>query len=147
MQQPLRQPLCRRCRRWRKQSVQMGRKICVCLSICELANAAQMRQIASRTAGPSAKRCGAWCGSELRIVLPWGNTSAVGSEVISAQSDFIQRLLQVVDYILYMLCSYAESHRCWSYVLRCKLIGRHLRMSGCIWMNHKALHICHVCKK
>ena len=30
-------------------------------SICELANAAQMRLIASRTAGPSAKRMGAWC--------------------------------------------------------------------------------------
>ena len=62
MQQPVHPPLSRRCRRWRKQSVQMGRKICVCLSICELANAAQMRQIASQTAGPSAKRCGAWCG-------------------------------------------------------------------------------------
>ena len=30
-------------------------------SICELANAAQMRQVASRTAGPSAKRLGVRC--------------------------------------------------------------------------------------
>ena len=65
MQQPVRQPLCRRCRRWRKQSVQMGRKICVCLSICELANAAQMRQIASQTAGPL-QRGGAHGAAEAR---------------------------------------------------------------------------------
>ena len=42
-------------------------------SICELANAAQMRQIASRTAGPSAKRCGAWCCSRLASESVWGN--------------------------------------------------------------------------
>ena len=67
-----RQPHLAEIRRWRRQSVQMGRKICVCLSsnslwqlgkmstnivrcsigpsrCCELANPAQVRQIASQT--------------------------------------------------------------------------------------------------
>ena len=67
-----RQPHLAEIRRWRRQSVQMGREICVCLSSssmwqqrrmrtyiircgegrtrsCELANPAQMRQIASQT--------------------------------------------------------------------------------------------------
>ena len=67
-----RQPHLAEIRRWRRQSVQMGRKICVCLSssptwqqrrmrtciircgegayrCCELANPVQVRQIASQT--------------------------------------------------------------------------------------------------
>ena len=39
-------------------------------SICELANAAQVHQIASRTAGPSAKRLGTRGAAELQASVP-----------------------------------------------------------------------------
>ena len=71
----------------------MGRKICVCLSICELANAAQMRQIASQTAGPSAKRCGAWCCSRLASESVWGNADVHSADRGIAKRKFAWNVL------------------------------------------------------
>ena len=53
-QQPVHQPLRRRCRRWRKQSVQMGRGICVCLSRCY-----QVRSTSSAVGNSSTQTVGA----------------------------------------------------------------------------------------
>lgn len=61
--------------------------------------------------------------------------------------NLIQSLLQVIKNIVDVLCSDTQSdcRRC--DVLLSQLFWWQLWVSCCVWMDHKALNVCNVCKK